>query len=87
MVSSMDPLMGVVAFSSNMLREVLHIILYPIVYRRCRIACIAMGGATTMDTGLPVVALYGGRDAVVAALVQGGLITLLAPILLTIILS
>ncbi|MEB3773515.1 MAG: lysine exporter LysO family protein [Desulfurococcales archaeon] len=86
MVSSIDPIYGVSSFIANILREILHIILYPVLSRCCSTAAVSLGGATTMDTGLPVIALYGRREDPVIALIQGGLITLTAPIILTYIL-
>ncbi|MET1128446.1 MAG: LysO family transporter [Thermoproteota archaeon] len=81
LLSVVDPLMGGVGFLSNFLREAMHIALYPVLSRRklLRRAGIALGGATTMDTGLPVILIYGGADAAISASVQGTLITLMAP--------
>ncbi|MEB3758385.1 MAG: lysine exporter LysO family protein [Desulfurococcales archaeon] len=82
LVSQVDPLMGLVGFLANLTREIVHIILYPLLARCCWFPAIAVGGATTMDTGLPVVTLYGGRRAGLIAMVHGGLITLFAPVVL-----
>ena len=71
-----DPLYGAAAFLGNLFREMLHIMVYPLLARRIPLAAIAVGGATTMDTGLPVVAAYGGVEERVAAFVQGALLTL-----------
>ena len=87
MISSIDPVYGVSAFIANILRETLHIVLYPVLSRCCSTAAVSMGGATTMDTGLPVVTLYGEPEDPVIALVQGGLITLTVPIILAYILN
>ncbi len=78
------PLAGVYGFLSNMAREAVHIALYPLLARRgLALEAVAGGGATAMDTGLPVVAAYGGTEAAAAALAQGLIITLTAPILAT----
>ena len=71
-----DPLYGAAAFLGNLFREMLHIMIYPLLARRIPLAAIAVGGATTMDTGLPVVAAYGGVEERIAAFVQGALLTL-----------
>ncbi|MCE4601143.1 MAG: lysine exporter LysO family protein [Desulfurococcales archaeon] len=75
-----DPVLGLVAFLANLLREILHISIYPVLAARgwsCR--GVSIGGATTMDTGLPVVVKFGGPSAALLALGQGAVITMLAP--------
>ncbi|BES80973.1 LysO family transporter [Pyrodictium abyssi] len=79
-LARIDPGLGVVAFLANLFRESLHIALYPALARRgLRLQAIAVGGATTMDTGLPVVALHGGAYEAAVALVHGVALTLAAP--------
>jgi len=76
------PLAGVYGFLSNMAREAIHIALYPLLARRgFALEAVAGGGATAMDTGLPVIVAYGGAEASAAALTQGLLITIAAPLL------
>ncbi len=71
-----DPIVAAAALLGNMLREALHIATYPAMSRFMPLSWIAMGGATTMDTGLPIVAAYGGSRERVAAFVQGAILTL-----------
>ncbi|MCE4606436.1 MAG: lysine exporter LysO family protein [Desulfurococcales archaeon] len=87
MISQVDPLMGLVGFLANLLREIIHILIYPVLAKCCWFPAIAVGGATTMDTGLPVVAIYGGRRASIVSMIHGGLITLTAPIILSLLLG
>ncbi len=77
-----DPVYGAVGLLGNMLREALHLMLYPVLARRIPLAAIALGGATTMDTGLPVVAAYAGERERVAAFIQGALLTLVLSVVL-----
>lgn len=87
LVSLYDPVVGLSAFTANLLREVLHIGFYPYLAKggyRCE--GVSLGGATTMDTGLPVVIKYGGLDASMVALSQGLVITALAPIIASLLL-
>ena len=88
LVASRAPSYTAVALLSNMLREQLHIALYPLLARLgLRSEAVAIGGATTMDTGLPVVlAAAGPREAALAA-TQGVLLTGLLPAILPAILS
>ncbi len=71
-----DPGLAAAALLGNMLREALHVALYPYLSRRIPLSAIALGGATTMDTGLPVVAACGGDRERTAAFVQGTATTL-----------
>ncbi len=80
--------MGLTALLANQLREALHIAVYPLLARRGhRLAAVALGGATTMDTGLPVILAHGGPGEAAAAMVQGLLLTLSAPALLPLLLG
>lgn len=77
------PRAALLALLANMAREQLHIALYPVLASRgLRLEAAALGGATTMDTGLPVVLLSGGGEAAAAAVVQGVALTALLPALL-----
>ncbi|KSW12518.1 hypothetical protein CF15_07305 [Pyrodictium occultum] len=79
-LAAVDPVYGLVAFLANLAREAMHLAFYPALARRgLRVEGIAVGGATTMDTGLPVVALHGGPYEAAVALVHGVVITLVAP--------
>lgn len=87
-VSLYDPVIGLAAFTANLLREVLHIAIYPVLAQKgYRCESVSLGGATTMDTGLPVVIKYGGLDASLLALSQGAVITGLVPIIATLLFS
>lgn len=88
LVSIYDPILGLAAFASNLFREALHIGVYPIMAERgYRCVSVSLGGATTMDTGLPVVVKYGGLEASLTALSQGIVITALAPFAATLLLG
>lgn len=87
LVSEADPYMGLLAALSNMLRESLTLALYPALSRLDRLAAVSIGGATTMDSTLPVIAGSGGPEAVGAALGQGILITMVLPVLLPLIIG
>ena len=79
---------ALIGFLANLLREALHLVLYPLLARRgLAVEAVSIGGATTMDTGLPVVVVHGGTYASAVALAHGMMITLLAPIISSFILS
>jgi len=79
-LAGVDPYMGFVGFTSNLLRELATMILYPVLAQRFPLQAVALGGATTMDSTLPVIARYGGSHAAMLGLVQGFIITLAVPI-------
>ncbi len=80
--------LGVVALLSNIIREILTLILAPIMAATLgKLAPIASAGATSMDTTLPVITTVSGREFAIIALFHGILLTLLVPVLVTAILS
>lgn len=74
-------------FMSNLLRELLTYVIYPLLPERYRISGISIGGATTMDTTLPVILRFGGSDAALLAFVHGMVLTLVIPVLLPLVIS
>jgi uncharacterized membrane protein YbjE (DUF340 family) len=70
---------GALGFVANFLRELLTIVMVPFWVRVDRYASVASGGATTMDTTLPVIVRYGGSDVLVAAFSSGFVLSLVAP--------
>ena len=79
--------LGVVALLANMMREVGTLLLTPwLVGRLGKVAPVAAGGATTMDTTLPVIVRYAGSDTAIVAFFSGVILTLLVPLLVTLLL-
>ncbi len=73
---------GALAFITNVARELLTFILVPLVARYIgRFSAVAPGGATTMDTTLPVVTKATGTDMAVIAFISGSVLSTLVPIL------
>ncbi len=76
--------LGVVALLANILREISTLLLTPWLVRRWgKLAAVAAGGATAMDTTLPVIARYAGSDTAIIAFCSGVVLTLLVPVLVT----
>lgn len=83
-----SPVYGVIGFLANLTREILTIIFYPIAIRKIpREVGIVMGGATTMDTTLPIMAKFGGTEITLLAFVHGFILTAIAPFLIPLILQ
>ncbi|NOQ23757.1 MAG: LysO family transporter [Bacteroidales bacterium] len=79
--------LGVIALLSNITREIITLLLTPLFARYFgKLAPIASGGATAMDTTLPVITKYIGSDYAIISVFSGVVLTILVPVLITIIL-
>jgi uncharacterized membrane protein YbjE (DUF340 family) len=70
---------GALGFTVNFLRELLTITTISLTVRIDRRMPIAFGGATTMDTTLPVIVHYCGSEALITAFSSGFALSLAAP--------
>lgn len=76
---------GALAFLSNVLRELVAVVAMPILASRLpAAAAMAPGGATTMDTTLPIIARSMGSEAALLAFASGVTLTILVPVLVPI---
>lgn len=79
--------LGVVTLLANLLREIVTLLLTPLLARIFGpLAPIAAGGATAMDTTLPVIVRAVGSDYAVLAVWSGLVLSLLAPLLISLLL-
>lgn len=80
--------MGVVALLANMIREISTLMLAPLYVRLFgKLSPVAAAGATSMDTCLPIIVKYSGKDVAIMALFSGITLTVLVPFLVVFILS
>jgi uncharacterized membrane protein YbjE (DUF340 family) len=80
--------LGVVALLANIIREVITLVMAPFLVRFFgKLAVIVSGGATAMDTTLPVVVKFSGKEMAVVAIFSGIVLSLLVPVLVPFILS
>ena len=80
--------LGVVALLSNLMREIATLLFAPLLVRFLgRLAPIACGGATAMDSTLPIIARFAGKEYSVVALFSGVVLTAAVPFLIFLILS
>ena len=87
LIAQYSAVYGAVGFLGNLLREVLTVILYPVIIRWIPPEeAVSIGGATTMDTTLPIISRFGGREVGLVAFVHGFVLTAVEPCLLTLIL-
>ena len=74
--------LSAVAFLANVLREILSILLIPVIARRLGyLECVAAAGATAMDTVLPVIVRSTSRRMTIYAFASGLVCSLLVPLL------
>jgi uncharacterized membrane protein YbjE (DUF340 family) len=71
--------LGTLGFAANFFRELLTITAIPLMVKLDKYAPVASGGATTMDTTLPVIMRYCGSDMLITAFSNGLILTLIAP--------
>jgi uncharacterized membrane protein YbjE (DUF340 family) len=71
--------LGTLGFVTNFFRELLTITMIPLIIKLDKYAPVASGGATTMDTTLPVIMRYCGDDVLITAFSNGLILTLIVP--------
>ena len=78
------PDLGTVALLANIIREVITLLGAPLLVRWWGpLAPISTGGATTMDTTLPIITRTSGEDFVILSLFHGFLVDFSVPFLVT----
>lgn len=76
--------LGTVALLSNIFRELITLIGAPLLVRWFgSLAPISAGGATTMDTTLPIITRYSGHEFVIVSLFHGFVVDFSVPFLVT----
>lgn len=74
--------LGAVALLSNAFREIIALLIIPLVARHLgRITAIAPGGATAMDTTMPLVARSCGEHIALLGFISGAALTAVVPVL------
>lgn len=78
---------GTVAFLANMMREISGFFLIPLLVRVHKFLALAPSGAATMDSGLPVVIKYTNLHVGMYSFINGLVLTLIVPVLISLLLS
>ena len=77
--------LGAIAFLSNIFREIIAFISIPFIAKHIGyLETIAVGGAISMDTGLPLIKKNTSQEVVIISFISGIIISLLVPILVPI---
>ncbi len=72
--------LGTIALMSNIMREIMTLLGAPLFVRYFgRLAPICAGGATTMDTTLPIITRYCGKDLVFISIFHGIIVDFTVP--------
>ncbi|MCL6578075.1 MAG: lysine exporter LysO family protein [Candidatus Bathyarchaeota archaeon] len=74
---------GALGFTVNFLRELFTIMTISLIVRVDKYAPIALGGATTMDTTLPIIVRYCGSDTLITSFSSGFVLSIIAPFTIT----
>lgn len=76
--------LGTIALLSNILREIITLLGAPLLMRWFgKLAPISAGGATTMDTTLPIITRTAGQELVVVSIFHGFVVDFSVPFLVT----
>ncbi len=80
--------LGVVALLANIMREIITLLFAPIFATLFgKLSPIVSGGATSMDTTLPIITKSSGKDYAMVSLIHGVILTILVPFLVTLVLG
>lgn len=72
--------LGTIALMANIIREIMALLGAPLFVKYFgRLAPICVGGATTMDTTLPIITRYSGKDLVFVSIFHGILVDFTVP--------
>ena len=76
--------LGTIALLSNIIRELLTLLCAPLLVRRFgNLAPISAGGATTMDTTLPIIVRTSGQEFAIVSIFHGFIVDFSVPFLVT----
>jgi uncharacterized membrane protein YbjE (DUF340 family) len=83
----LSPVYGGAAFIIDLSRELIAILIIPSLIRRHPSTAIGYGGATSMDFTLPMIQKSGGNEYVPLAIVSGFILSLSAPLFISLFLA
>ena len=76
--------LGTIALLANIMREILTLLCAPLLVKFFgKLSPISMGGATTMDTTLPIITKTSGQDYVILSIFHGFCVDFSVPFLVT----
>jgi uncharacterized membrane protein YbjE (DUF340 family) len=76
--------LGLIALLSNVIREIITLVAAPLMVKWFgKLAPIVSGGATSMDTTLPIISQTSGTEYAIVSVFHGTVLTILVPVLVT----
>ena len=76
--------LAVIALLANIFREIVTLLFTPLMVKYFgRIAPITVGGATSMDTTLPIITQFSGKEYAIISIFNCTILTILVPVLVT----
>ncbi|MBW4828850.1 MAG: lysine exporter LysO family protein [Clostridiaceae bacterium] len=85
MLTSYSTELSAIAFLTNVIREIIALIIVPIIAKHIGyLECIAPCGATAMDTALPVISKSTDSKTTIVSFISGVILSLVVPILVSI---
>lgn len=78
--TSYSAYIGSISFFSNVLRELMAIMLAPFGLKKTRYGTIAVAGATSMDTLLGLIAMYADKETALVSFGHGFIVSILVPV-------
>ncbi len=76
--------LGTIALISNIMREIIALLFAPLFAKYFgKLSPISAGGATTMDTTLPIITKFSGKEYVIVSIYHGFIVDLSVPFLVT----
>ncbi|BES73628.1 lysine exporter LysO family protein [Marinobacter nanhaiticus D15-8W] len=79
---ALGPAWGGVAFLNDVLREIIALVIIPLVIGQRPAVAIGYGGATAMDFTLPIIRRSGGLACVPVAIASGFVLSFISPVLM-----
>ncbi|WP_462281247.1 LysO family transporter [Salinivirga cyanobacteriivorans] len=80
--------LAVIALIANVIREIITLILTPILAKNAgKLAPVNSAGATSMDTTLPVITRYVGKEYAIISVFHGTVLTILVPVIVSLFLE
>lgn len=88
MLAEKSAMLGTLAFMTNVIREIIALIIIPFVAKYIGyLEAVSVGGATAMDTTLPVVSRSTDSQTTIISFISGIVLTLLTPLCVSFMMS
>lgn len=88
MLAEKSAMLGTLAFMTNVMREIIALIIIPFVAKYIGyLEAVSVGGATAMDTTLPVVSRSTDSQTTIISFISGIVLTLLTPLCVSFMMS